>query len=207
MKNIGIIGTGGFAREVLCLIDDLGDYNKVKAFYETDEVWESNWKDKQLNGLPVLPFSDIIASDNLSIGIGDPTIREKVVKWLPSNSKFITLIHPTAVVSRWTNIDIGAIITANTIVTCQIEIGKHCQLNLNTTIGHDCTLGDFFTTAPATNISGTCNFGDRVYFGTGAATRQGINICDDVVIGMGAMVVKHITEPGVYVGIPAKRIK
>lgn len=90
-------------------------------------------------------------------------------------------------------------------MTCQIKIGDFAQLNLGTTIGHDCIIGDFFTTAPSVNISGICNIGKKVYFGTSAAIRQNLKVCDNVNIGMGAMVVKDITEPGTYVGIPAKK--
>ena len=68
-------------------------------------------------------------------------------------------------------------------------------------------MGDFFTTAPSANISGNCNFGDCVYFGTNSAVRQGVKICDNVTIGMGGVVVKDITEEGVYIGNPLKKLE
>jgi len=34
-----------------------------------------------------------------------------------------------------------------------------------------------------------------------------VTVCDDVVIGAGAVVTKDITEPGTYVGNPAKKIR
>ena len=75
---------------------------------------------------------------------------------------------------------------------------------MHTTVGHDCIIGDFFTTAPAVNISGSCKFGDNVYVGTNASVKNGITICDDVTIGMGGVVVKDILKPGTYIGNPAK---
>ena len=90
------------------------------------------------------------------------------------------------------------------VVTVNVRLGAHAQLNLATTIGHDVRTGAFFTTAPGVNISGECNFGERVYFGTGAATRQQLTCTDDVTIGMGAMLVKDALVSGTYVGIPAK---
>ena len=133
-------------------------------------------------------------------------IREKIVTAFPNDTQYLSLIHPSAVVSKWTEIGEGSIICAGSVITSQIKIGKHSQINLNSTIGHDCHIEDFFTIAPSVNISGICNIGKHVYFGTGAATRQGINITNNVTIGMGAMVVKDITEAGTYVGIPAKKI-
>lgn len=47
--------------------------------------------------------------------------------------------------------------------------------------------------------------GDRVSIGTNA-TIMPVTICDDVVIGAGAVVTRAITEPGLYAGVPARRI-
>jgi len=205
MNEISIIGTGGFAREVLCIIDDLDLYSSCNGFYEPDDVWEANWKDRSIMGLPVHPYSSLSRSSMLTIGIGNSQVRERVSDQLKDND-FATLIHPKASISRWATIGVGSVVCAGTIVTSQIKIGRHSQFNLNTTIGHDCELQDFLTTAPSVNISGICNIGKHVYFGTGAATKQGITICGNVIIGMGAMVVKDIDESGTYVGIPAKKL-
>jgi sugar O-acyltransferase (sialic acid O-acetyltransferase NeuD family) len=206
-KKILIAGTGGFAKEVLCLITDLGLYNNVIGFIEPDEIMNYRNIQEQILGKPVLPYSSVDPSQHfVAIGIGDSKIREKVLDQLPKNIKYIQLIHPTVVVSKWTEIGEGAIICAGTILTCDIKIGKHAHLNINTTIGHNCEIGDFFTTAPGSNISGNCIFGNHVYFGTSSSIKQGISICDDVLIGMGAIVTKNITESGVYIGNPAKQL-
>ena len=47
--------------------------------------------------------------------------------------------------------------------------------------------------------------GDRVSIGTNA-TIMPVSICDDVVIGAGAVVTKDITDPGTYAGNPALRL-
>jgi sugar O-acyltransferase (sialic acid O-acetyltransferase NeuD family) len=207
-KKIIIIGTGGFAREILCLISDLGRYEEVACFMETDDIWAEKWQNESIMGIPVRPRSEFDPDLYcVTIGIGNSIFREKVLNELPQNTEYITLIHPSVVISKWIEIGEGAIICAGSILTSQIKIGKQAQLNLHTTIGHDCEIGDFFTTAPGVNISGICNFGNHVYFGTSSAVRQNISICDNVTIGMGGMVVKNITEAGTYVGMPAKKLE
>lgn len=206
-KSICIVGTGGFAREVLVLIDALGRYQEVEAFLEPDHIWERNWKDREIMGKKVLPLSFADQQKHMiTIGIGNNETRKKTVTQLPTNIEYISLIHPNAEISRWVELELGAIVTAGCVLTCNIRIGGFSQLNLNTTIGHDCVIDDFFTTAPGVNISGNCTIGRDVYFGGGSSTRQGISICDNVIIGMGAVVVKDITEPGTYIGIPAKKL-
>jgi len=201
--EIYIIGSGGFAKEVATIIRDLDRYDEFCGFLEVDDFPDG----EIIMGRPVFREKEFIPSSKAVFvaGIGDPKTREKAINSLPENSSFITLIHPSAIISEWVEVGIGSVICANCVLTTAIRIGRHAQLNLATTIGHDCVIGDYFTTAPAVNISGECEIGDRVYFGTGAATRQGVKLADDVTIGMGAMAVKKISQPGgVYIGIPAK---
>lgn len=201
--SVVIFGTGGFAREVACVLHDLGRGDKIAAFHEPDEVHEP----RKLLGVPVRPQSMFdSAKHSAVIGIGNPAIREKVVGELPPETVYDTIIHPTAVMSEWVQVGAGSVICAGCVLTCQISIGKHCHINLNTTVGHDCTFGDFCTVAPGTNISGNCAFGNRVDVGTQASFRQHLRICDDAVIGMGTVVVKDIVEVGIYMGVPAKKV-
>ncbi len=207
MKKIIILGTGGFAREVLCLLDDLELYHQVAGFSEPDHIWQEKWEHVEIMGKPVIPYNELTDSFQLTIGIGNGTVREKIVDQLGNNVTYGTYIHPHATVSRWAEIGVGTIITAGCVITSQIQIGDYSQLNLNSTIGHDTIVKDYFTTAPSSNISGNCTIGKHVYFGTGAATKQGVSICDHVTVGMGAMVTKNIIESGIYVGIPAKKLQ
>jgi sugar O-acyltransferase (sialic acid O-acetyltransferase NeuD family) len=201
--RVAIFGTGGFAREVACILHDLGRGDEIASFHEPDELHQP----RTLLGVPVRPQSEFDPRKQLAlIGIGNPKIRQKVASELPEGTRYDTVIHPTAVLSQWVEVGAGSVICAGCVLTCQISIGKHCHLNLNTTVGHDCTFGDFCTVAPGANISGNCAFGRGVDVGTQASFRQHVAVCDGAVIGMGAVVVKNIVEPGTYVGIPATRI-
>jgi|TARA_B110000093_G_scaffold45497_1_gene48608 sugar O-acyltransferase (sialic acid O-acetyltransferase NeuD family) len=207
-KKILIAGTGGFAKEVLSLIHDLGRFDDVEGFIEPDETYEKTAKNKLILGKPILPYSLVNSDKHLvTIAISNSETRQKIINQLPRDIDFVTLVHPNAVISKWVKIGEGAIICAGSIITCDIEIGKHSQLNLNTTIGHDCIIGDFFTTAPNVNISGNCTFENHVYFGTASCIKQGLSIVENVIIGMGAIVTKNITESGVYIGNPARILK
>jgi sugar O-acyltransferase (sialic acid O-acetyltransferase NeuD family) len=208
-KKICIVGAGGFGREALCcLIDSLKDENiKIDdiACFMVEDAAHTNEK---IMGIEVIPQSKFDPDKyDAIVGTGDPTLRKKIVNSLPPNTTYTTIIHPTAVISKWVEIGEGSIITAGTILTCNIKIGKHAHLNLHTTIGHDCVIGDFFTTTPAVNVSGNCQFGECVYLGTNASIKQGVSICSNVTVGMGGVVVKDITEPGIYIGNPLKKFE
>jgi sugar O-acyltransferase (sialic acid O-acetyltransferase NeuD family) len=207
--KIAIFGTGGFGREVLCcLIDCLKatgkDYKNVAAFIVDDAHADVD----VLKGVPVIPFSKFDPTTHaVVIAVGDPLSRKAIVERMPAGTTYATLIHPSANVSEWVTMGEGSIITAGVILTCDITMGKHAHLNLTSTIGHDCVIGDYFTTAPGANVSGNCHFEDCVYLGTNVAIKQGVRICNNVTVGMGAVVVKPITEGGVYIGNPLKKLE
>lgn len=191
-----IIGAGGFAREVKSQmgIDDL-------IFFVDDEYY---FGDKF-----TLPLSKFDKSEyEVVIAIGNPSIRFEMSKKLPTDTKYFTFIHPsTQILDKNIVIGHGSIICAGSILTTNIEIGNHCHLNLHTTIGHDCRIGDYFTTAPGVKVSGNCNIGSKVYIGTNASIKEKINICSDTTIGLNSGVVKDITESGTYIGTPSKKLK
>ena len=199
MKDIvlekAIIGAGGFAREIRAA---LGGPN-IKFF--VDEKYSN-------------PKSGIYGLSNFNpeiyeviVAVGNPKDRFKMVQSLPEKTKYFTFIDSSAQIHDDVEIGEGSIICAGTIITTNVKLGKHTHLNLLTTIGHDCRIGDYFTTAPGSKIAGNCNIEKYVYTGTNSSVREKINICTDVTIGMNAAVVKHITTPGIYIGVPAKKLK
>lgn len=208
-KKICIYGSGGFGREILCCLIDMlqGKEIVIKdkvVFMLSDNLYSA----EEVMGISVIKESNFDKNAyQVIVGVGDPFARKSIVEKLPTDTEYITVIHPSAVISDWVEIGDGSIITAGCILTCNIKIGKHAHINLHTTIGHDCNMQDYFTTAPATNISGNCNFGNCVYFGTNASIKQGIEICDNVTIGMGGVVTKNIAEEGIYIGNPLKKFE
>jgi sugar O-acyltransferase (sialic acid O-acetyltransferase NeuD family) len=196
MIEHAIIGAGGFGREIKAAmgIPDI-------KFFVDDKYEDLN---NNILGLSKFDPKKYI----VVVAIADPLGRYEMVQKLPKETKYFTFIDPSVQIHD-DNIQIGegSIICAGTIITTNVKIGKHAHLNLITTIGHDCEIGDYFTTAPGVQISGNEKIGNRVYFGTRSCIKQKLSVCDDVSIGMNAGVVKNITEPGVYVGTPAKKIK
>lgn len=89
-----------------------------------------------------------------------------------------------------------------------------CEL---VSIGEDCFVGHgvmfindtFATGGPARGrkeLWRSTRIGNRVSIGSNA-TILPVEICDDVVIGAGAVVTRSITEPGVYAGNPARLLR
>lgn len=211
MKNIVIIGAGGFAREVAWLIEDINlKHNSWKLIGYIDE--NLNNKDIVLNGYKVLgDFNNIEVSDKdiyYVCAVGDTSIRKELSKKAEKiGLKPATLIHPSVIISKYVKIREGTIICAGNIITVNVEIGNNVIINLDCTVGHDVEIKDYVTILPGVNISGNVILEEGSNIGTGAAIIQGKKVGENSIIGAGAVVVKDIPHNCTAVGCPAKVIK
>ena len=204
IKKIAIIGYGGYAREIACNLQ-----RHTYDFFVSKTNYDNYNNDfKKYNNIYCI---DDINFDKYKIlpAIGDPKTREKIVKTFPKSIEFFTYIDKNAIILDENTIKIGkgSIINAGSILTTNINLGDFSHVNLNSTIGHDVVSGNYLTTAPGVHISGDTSIGKNVYFGTGSILRNKLSICNNVTIGMNSVINKDILEEGVYVGIPAKKIK
>ncbi len=104
-----------------------------------------------------------------------------------------------------------------------VSIGRRCKIQSHcfvcelVSIGDDCFIGhgvmfvnDLFSGGgPAMgnkSLWKSTRIGNKVSIGSNA-TILPVEICDNVVIGAGAVVTKNITEAGIYAGNPAKMIR
>ena len=136
---------------------------------------------------------------------GKKAIVERLQEY--PNIRFATLIDPSAMLSSSVTIDEGSIVCAGSILTVDIEIGKHVAVNLDCTVGHDAVLQDYVTVYPGVHISGNVTVGQCVELGTGSQIIQGKKIEHKIVVGAGSVVTKDLLEQGTYVGAPVRRVK
>ena len=86
-------------------------------------------------------------------------------------------------------------------------IRNGCKFGAYTNIGHNCDIGRNTIMAAGVVLNGGVKVGKNCWFASRSTVRHHVNICDDVVIGLGSVVLKDITEPGIYVGNPARYLK
>lgn len=200
--NICIFGAGASARETYWIakrcgyhIDALLDIHAGGFYDNTPILHESSFDPTKHNAV---------------IAIGNSHLRKKIVERITSEygSVFVSVIDPsTIILAPNVEIGIGAVIAPGCVLTSDIKIGNYCQLNVSTSIMHDVHTGDFFTTAPGVRINGRVNIGHMVSFGSNASTKENVSVCDNVAVGAGACIVNNIVDPGIYVGVPAKKME
>ncbi len=211
-EQVAIFGAGGFGREVAYWIEDCQKaFNNLQAVCFVDDNRAKQGTVQ--NGLPVMGLAsarECFPQAKIVGAIGSPSLRQRLMDQASAaNFEFATVVHPRAEYSRWVEIGSGAVICAGNQLTTNIVLGKHIQLNMDCTIGHDVVMGDYTTLAPGVHVSGYVHFGKRVYVGTGAVIIHGTEdtpliIEDDVIVGAGACVTKPVPAGLTVVGVPAR---
>jgi len=212
MKDLYIIGAGGFGREVAWLVERINSVKgewKIKGFIDDNESIHNTLE----GGYMVWGGCDYLSSLQEEVwvccAVGNAVIREKIITKLENNQhiNWATLIDPSVILSDRVEVGEGTIICAGTLVTVDIKIGKHVIINLDCTIGHDDVIEDFVTIYPSVNVSGNVLVQRNAELGTGTQIIQGKKIGKGTIVGAGAVVVKDLPEKCTAVGSPAKPIK
>lgn len=201
MKNIIIIGASGHGKVAADAILAAG--NRVLGFLDDALPGET------VLGFPVLGTTkDYVNYPDAEflIAIGDNAARMRIASQM-ENVTWHTAIHPAAVVSPYAKIGEGSVVMANAVINPDAAIGRHCIINTAAVVEHDDRIGDFAHISVGAKLAGTVTVGSAAMVGIGAVVSNNLSVCGGCMIGAGAVVVKSITEPGTYVGIPARRIK
>ncbi|AET60679.1 acetyltransferase [Paenibacillus terrae] len=204
MKKIVIWGSGGHAREINWLCEELG----VQVVGFLDERPEM--KGHVVDGVPVLgTLADIEVLKHevelLCAGVGDPALKKRFVyNTIRSGFRIASsLIHPHVRLSQRNIIGEGSMIFEGSVLSDNIKIGNHVIINRSVTISHDAVIGDYVTISPGVNLAGNVTINDGAYIGIGASVREKRHIGCWSMIGGGAFVKDDIPEFTMAAGVPA----
>lgn len=212
MKDIYIIGAGGFGRETAWLIERINNVEEtwcIKGFLDDNPALHGSIE----GGYPVLGgceyLEELQKSVSVVCAVGSARIRKIIVEKIKhyQNIEFATLIDPKVEMSNRVKIGEGSIICAGNILTVDITLGQHVILNLDCTVGHDAVLEDFVTVYPGVHISGNVVVQEAAEMGTGMQIIQGKKIGRGSIVGAGAVVIRDIPENCTAVGNPARVVR
>lgn len=202
-QEVIVIGAGGHGKVVADIVRSCGD--TVLGFLD-----DGRQKGECLCGIPVLgKIEDYVNYPDAKflVAIGGSAARRSVAARL-EGVRWHTAIHPNAVISTMdTHIGEGSVVMAEAVVNPCATVGRHCIVNTGASIDHDNQIGDYTHISVGAHLAGTVTVGENVWVGIGAAVSNNLTLCDDCMIGAGAVVVRSITEPGTYIGVPARKVK
>ena len=211
MDAIVVIGGGGHAKVVISILRKLKRY-RILGYTDPKD-------NGAVLGVPYLGPDGELAT--LAVGPKRTRMQRSPLGrlgWGSSGSnsgrgllspacRFPLIVSPGAVVNEGVSGGEGAVVMDGAVINTGATIGRGAIVNTNSTVEHDVVLEDWVHVAPGATISGGVTVGRFSMIGAGATVIEGIKIAAGCMVGAGATVVRDLTEPGVYVGSPARRIK
>jgi sugar O-acyltransferase (sialic acid O-acetyltransferase NeuD family) len=213
-KDIVIIGSGGHAKEVALLIEDISADNKtwnILGYIEKDksDIGRVNGRYEVIDDESF--FNKCTGKINAAIAIGSPLVVKAVQTRLAEKYSdillFPNLIHPSVMNNlRDVQLGQGNLICAGNIFTTDIVIGSFNCINRSCNISHDTIIKDYCVINPGVNISGGVAIESTCLIGTGATILQYLTIGENATVGAGAVVTNNVEKGKTVIGIPAKPI-
>ena len=202
MDSIALVGAGGHGK-VVADIAALNGYKKIEFF-------DDKYPDEQkLGPWPIMGLVGDLKNrvgdyNKVLVTIGDNLTRAKIAKDLEGVVEIATIIHPSAIVSAYTDIRAGTVVMANAVINPYSTIGENVIVNTSAIIDHDGVIQEASHISTGAILAGKVNIGPNSWVGLGARIIEGVKLGEGVMVAAGSTVTKSYPGRVMLAGIPAK---
>lgn len=210
MKSIlAIIGCGELGMQIANYAIADNHFKEVVFFDDFNDM-------DTVNGYKILGKIDHIEHtfqhhkfSKLFIGIGynHMQFRKQIFDRFQGIVPFAKIIHSSCYVDKTAVIKEGTIIYPYSIIDKNVRIDENVLINLNVVIAHDSTINRHTIISPKVAIAGFVSVGEKSILGINCTIIDNISIAAETQIGGGSVVIKSISEKGLYVGNPVRYIR
>jgi sugar O-acyltransferase (sialic acid O-acetyltransferase NeuD family) len=208
-KRIAFIGSGEMARHIAHYMVEDNQFEIVGYFDDYVSIGVI------INNYPILGKLDDIEksySNNMfdelinAIGYTRMTYRKEVFERFESIIPFATFVHSTCLVDSTAKIGKGVVVFPYSILYLDAVVEDDVFIQIRSYVT-DSVVKKHTMISGSVSIAGRCEIGECCNIGISTTIINNIKICDYVTTGGGATVTKNIIDPGLYVGLPARKIK
>ena len=208
MQPLVILGSGGYAQEVLWVVDELNAIHSSWDFLGFLDPAVPTKKGRTHYDRPILggweALEQLPHPLRFACGIGSPNERRKECAEAERRGlRPATLVYPNVVRARHVEIGEGTVIGPGAILAPYARIGRHCAINTHATVGHDSQLGDFCVLCPGAQILGCVVLGEGAFIGTNATVFQGRCVGAGATLGANSFLVTNLGAGRSAIGVPA----
>lgn len=206
--NIIIVGAGGFGREVYLWAKESFSTNhyRIKGFLDDNPRILDNY-DMDIGIIGNLDNYEIKNRDRFLFAIGDIDTKKRIVTNLKKKgAKFLTLVHPTAIVADTAKIGEGAIVCPFCLVSDNVRLDDFVMMNIYSSCGHDVKVGDYCILSPYATLNGFVILEDEVFLGTHSTIIPYRKIGYKSKISANSVVMRDVLPNKIVFGVPGKPI-
>lgn len=210
MSKLAIIGGGDLGQQIAAIARAHGGYEVVGFFDDFQQVGINT------ESGPILgPINDIEAQhaqgifDALLVGIGykHTSFRRECFARFSSKINFPALVHPAAHLEPTVTLGAGTIVGAGCVFDGGVNIAENCYFNPGCIVAHDTSIGANSFCGPGVTLAGFITIEEDCFLGVGTTVIDNVRIAAGIQTGGGTVVTSDITDPGLYVGVPARKLR
>ncbi len=198
MRDVLIVGAGGFATEVLGYVEEHGGY-RVAGVLDDRAI-------PDLLGHPVThPDRYTGPCRRAILAVGYPDAKPGVVgRYAGLGLAWETFVHPAARVSRHATLGPGCVIAPLAVVSGNPTLGAFVLLNALAAVGHHATVGDYCSLMPHSAAAGGSKLGAGTLVSIGASVLPNVTVGDGCQVSAGAVVTREMPAASLVFGNPAR---
>ncbi len=205
-RRVLIVGAGGFGREALQWAADAWPDLPARAIgFLSDDLQRLEGFRTPASILGPVQGHRPARGDYYVLGIGVAYVRRTVAEWLRSQgAKFVTLVHPEAVVARSAILGEGSIVCPGAIVSDASRLGACVLVNYHASLGHDASAGDYAVLSPYATLGGNASIADDVFLGLHASVGPGRSVGARSKVSANSCVLTDTPADSIIYGVPGR---
>lgn len=138
----------------------------------------------------------------------DLSLRQQLIECLDQHGyPRYTYIHESALISPNATVAPGCYIAPFAFVASGASLASDCILGPYSMISHKSTVGKGCIIHPGTIIAGSTQIGNSCLFGFRSSVVDHITVGDNVQLGAASVMTKNTSDPGFYLGTPARKVR
>ncbi len=209
MKNLIIVGAGGFGRSLYCITKGCDGYGvdfNVKGFID-DDIDQLNCYDGYPPILETVDNYIIKENDVFVCSIGDTQTKKKICEKLKNKgAKFYSLIHKTAIVRSNAKIGDGCVVCEYAAIGADCHIGENTLVQPYAAIAHDCRVGNYVRVDTRATMVGGVIVEDCVTIHTAAVISHNVVVGNCAKVAACSFVIKKVKPNTTVMGNPARQL-
>ena len=210
MKNLIIVGAGGFGREMFGAAREalgFGEQFRIKGFLDGNPCALDGF-----SGYPEIvgaPETYVPEEDDVFVtALGNIVSRRRCANMVEARGgRFIPVIHRSASIGPNVTVAEGAFVAHNVVLTADVKVGRHACVFHGTVIGHDADLGAYSHVYSLVSIGGGVSLGEGAAVFPGAKIVPRVRIGEGATVGIGSAVIRDVAAHVTVFGVPAERFR
>ncbi|WP_171011381.1 NeuD/PglB/VioB family sugar acetyltransferase [Haloimpatiens lingqiaonensis] len=187
MCRLLILGAGGHGRVVAEAAELEGKWEEIAFLDDREDI-------KSIYNFPIVgkmkDYSNLLDEYKYAfVAIGNNPKRLELIDNLKGEGFNIpNIIHPRAIVSKYSKLDLGTVVLAGAIVNTGASIGRGCIININATVDHDSEIGSGVHIGSGAVVRSMAKVGKLSTIGAAACVKSATVLKDKFILQEGSVI-------------------